>query len=245
MSERGEMRIFGDSDALSRALSVYFAECAAAAIAERAAFRVALSGGKTPRASYQLLATAPFRDQIEWSRVFVYFGDERCVPPGDERSNYHMASTALLDAVPIPAGNVHRMQGEADPAVAANEYATLLRTELGNRPQFDLVMLGLGADGHTASLFPGSDPAGNDEVLVRAVDAPDHTLWRITLTPVVINAARGVVFAVEGEEKARALAAVYDGPRDPATYPAQVVAPKSGRLVWLVDETAARLLQPG
>jgi 6-phosphogluconolactonase len=174
--------------------------------------------------------------------VFVYFGDERCVPPDDEQSNYRMAKKAFLDAVAIPPANVHRIRGEIDPATAAADYASILRTDLGERPRFDLVLLGLGPDGHTASLFPGSPPTTDDAALVRAVYAPSQAMWRVTVTPEVINAARTVVFAVEGAEKAAILATVLEGPHDPTTYPAQIVAPEPGRLVWLVDRLAAGTL---
>lgn len=234
------LRIFPDAAGVTAALAQTFADAARAAVAERGAFEVALSGGTTPKAAYQLLAAEPLRSQIDWSRVFVYFGDERCVPPGDPASNYLMAYDALLGAVPIPGENIFRMRGEADPAIAANEYATLIRTRLGVHPHFDLLLLGLGEDAHTASLFPGSLLDAGDESLVRAVYAASQAMWRITLTPAAINAARRVVFAVEGAAKAAALQAVLEGPRDAARWPAQIVAPSPGELTWLVDEAAAR-----
>ena len=204
---------------------------------------MALSGGNTPRAAYELLAAGPLCASLSWNDVFIYFGDERCVPPGDERSNYRMAREAFLDAVPIPSANVARMRGEIDPGLAANEYASILRASLGELPRLDLVMLGLGEDGHTASLFPGIAQEIEGNSLVEAAYAQSQAMWRLTMTPKVINAARRVVFAVEGAAKARALAAVYEGPRDPITYPAQLVQPSSGELTWLVDEAAANLLR--
>src|SRR5580704_9026597 len=184
-------------------------------MADRGVFRVALSGGQTPRAAYDLLGTERLRNAVSWSDTLIYFGDERCVPPTDEQSNYRMAQRALLDKVPIPAANVHRIRGEADPGIAANEYASILRADLGDAPQFDLMLLGLGRDGHTASLFPGMEPDTDDEALVRAAYAKPQMLWRITVTPKVINLARNVVFAVQGPDKAEILAQVYEGPRDP------------------------------
>jgi 6-phosphogluconolactonase len=210
--------------------------------AERGSFHVALSGGSTPRAAYMLLGEEPLREELSWSDVFVYFGDERCVPPNDELSNYRMAQRTFLDVVGIPHANVHRIRGEADPGQAANEYASILRTDLGNAPVFDLMMLGLGPDGHTASLFPGTPPDTDDAALVRAVYSQSQMMWRVTMTPQVINLARTIVFAVEGAEKAPILAAVYDGPIDPVKYPAQIVRPVSGQLIWLVDELAAGML---
>lgn len=243
MKERGELRICADAGAVARALAETFVAEGRAAIAERAAFRVALSGGTTPRAAYELLAVDPLRASLSWSDVFVYFGDERCVPPDDERSNYRMARETFLDAVPIPSANVARMRGEIDPGLAANEYASILRADLGERPHLDLVLLGLGEDGHTASLFPGIAQDLEENSLVEAACPPAQAMWRITLTPKAINAAHRVVFAVEGAAKARALAAVYEGDRDPVTYPAQLVRPSSGELTWLVDEAAASLLR--
>jgi 6-phosphogluconolactonase len=242
MSDRGEVKIYKNSDEVAAAVADLFLDLGQTAMTDRGAFRVALSGGNTPRRAYELLAQEPRSTEMSWSDVFVYFGDERCVPPDDEQSNFRMASKAFLDAVPIPAHNVHRIRGEIDPGEAANEYATILRTDMGNVPQFDLILLGLGPDGHTASLFPGSDPNAEDAVLVRGVYAKSQMMWRVTLTPEVINAARVVAFAVEGTEKAEILHKVYDGPRNPTEYPAQIVQPSSGRLYWIVDDLAAGML---
>jgi 6-phosphogluconolactonase len=242
VSQRGELRVYADAGAVAQALAESFVAAGRAAIAERGAFAVALSGGNTPRAAYELLAADPLRASLPWSEVFIYFGDERCVPPDDPRSNYRMAREALLDAVPIPSANVARMRGETDPGLAANEYASILRADLGANPRFDLIMLGLGEDGHTASLFPGIAQGIEEHSLVEAAYAQSQAMWRITVTPKLINAARRVVFAVEGVAKARALAAVIEGPTEPMTYPAQLVQPSSGELTWLVDQAAANLL---
>jgi 6-phosphogluconolactonase len=183
------------------------------------------------------------RSALSWSDVYVYFGDERCVPPNDEQSNYRMASETFLDRVGIPPENVHRIKGEIDPQKAAADYAQELRADLGAPPRFDLVMLGMGTDGHTASLFPGADPTTDSDALVRGVYSDSQMMWRVTLTPEAINAASNVVFAVEGLTKANTLAAVREGPYDPRKLPAQIVAPTSGRLVWLVDSLAAGMLK--
>ncbi len=240
--ERGELLVYGDPGALARAVADVFVATARLAIAERGIFRVALSGGNTPRAAYELLAKQAPAADLAWAHVVVYFGDERCVAPTDERSNYRMAREAFLDAVGIPPENVRRIRGEIDPAQAARQYAALLREDAGDRPQLDLVMLGLGPDGHTASLFPGTPPDTDDDALVRAVYAESHDMWRVTITPKVINAARVVAFAVEGDEKAAILAAVYEGPSDPVRYPAQIVRPASGHLIWLADEASTAML---
>jgi len=242
VSPRGELRVYADAGAVAQALAESFVAAGLAAIAERGAFAVALSGGNTPRAAYELLAADPLRASMPWSEVFIYFGDERCVPPDDERSNYRMARESFLDALPIPSENVARMRGEIDPGLAANEYASILRTNLGANPRFDLIMLGLGEDGHTASLFPGITQTIEENSLVEAAYAQSQAMWRISVTANLINAARRVVFAVEGVAKARALAAVIEGPSEPMTFPAQLVQPSSGELTWLVDEAAASLL---
>lgn len=243
MSPWGELQVYKNPQALAEALADLFITTGNVAMADRGAYYVALAGGNTPRAAYELLAREPRVEQLSWSDVFVYFGDERCVPPTDEQSNYRMAEKAFLASVPMPPANVHRIAGEADPGHAANEYASILRADLGNAPQLDLVMLGIGPDGHTASLFPGAAPDIDDEALVRAVYAQSQMMWRVTVTPKVINLARTVVFAVEGPDKAAALAAVYEGPRDPVKYPAQIVRPSAGRLVWMVDELAAGMIK--
>ncbi len=242
MPARGELHVYRDSQTVARAVAELFIATGRMAAAERGAFRVALSGGNTPRAAYELLGQEPLRDELSWSDVFIYFGDERCVPPNDEQSNYRMAQETFLDAVGIPHANVHRIRGEADPGQAANEYASILRDDLGDAPRLDLMMLGLGPDGHTASLFPGTPPDTDDDSLVRAVYAQSQMMWRVTMTPKVINLARTVVFAVEGAAKAQILAAVYQGPFDPVKYPAQIVKPVSKRLLWFVDELAAGML---
>jgi 6-phosphogluconolactonase len=243
MTDGTTLKILPNAEAVARAVADLFVDVGLAAMAERGSFRVALSGGNTPRAAYELLAQESPAEQLSWSDVFIYFGDERCVPPDDEQSNYRMARKAFLDAVPIPPANVHRIRGEIDPATAAADYATVLRTDLGDPPRFDLVLLGLGPDGHTASLFPGAPPNTDDDALVRAVYSESQAMWRVTITPKVINAARTVAFAVEGVQKTAILATILEGPRDPVKYPAQIVAPESGRLLWLVDDLAAGMLR--
>ena len=239
----GDLEVFADAGAVAAAVADLFLDTACTALAQRGKFHVALSGGNTPRAAYELLAQLPRSREISWSDVFIYFGDERCVPPDDEQSNYRMAKLAFLDAVPIPPANVHRMRGEIDPKEAAREYAAVLRTDLGDEPSLDLTLLGLGPDGHTASLFPGSPPDADNDALVRAVYSDERAMWRITITPKVINASRTVAFAVEGVEKAAILEAILKGPRDPVALPSQIVAPSPGRLLWLADVAAAGTLR--
>ena len=234
-----DVQIFETPGALAEALADFFVNNAISSVTERGGFYVALAGGTTPKAAYELLALEPRALQVNWKDVYIYFGDERCVPPDDEQSNYRMAKTALLDQVPIPPHNIHRMRGEGDPSHAAAEYVRYLQEDLGTLPRFDLIMLGMGPDGHTASLFPGTSPETDDAQLVRAPYVPKFETHRLTLTPSVINNARAVVIATEGAAKADALAAVLNGPRDPVTYPIQIVAPTDGHLTWLVDRAAA------
>lgn len=238
---RGELRIFETPEAVAEALADLFVAQARAAIEARGEFFVALAGGRTPQAGYALLAEPERRDAIDWSRVTIYFGDERCVPPESDDSNYKMALESLLSKVPIPPGNVHRMHGEDEPAKAARAYAQVLIETLGEAPRFDLVLLGMGEDGHTASLFPGSDPRTDEDQLVRAVLTEARDPRRLTVTPLVINHSRRVVIALEGVAKAQTLRAVREGPYDPVKYPVQIVSPIDGELTWLADKAAAQL----
>ncbi len=233
------VHIFRTPALLAEAMADAFVAASRDAVAAREAFNVALAGGGTPREAYSLLAREPRRSRVAWEAVHVYFGDERCVPPDDAQSNYRMAKETFLDAVDVPESHVHRIRGEIAPAQAALEYAQLLRDALGSAPRFDLVMLGMGADGHTASLFPGEDPFTDDDALVRAVYSQSARMWRVTLTPHAINSGREVIFGVSGREKAAALHAVREGPHDPTRYPAQAIAAHGGRVLWLVDSAAA------
>jgi len=242
-SVKPDIQVFDEPAQLAQALADLFIDSARIAIAETGRFRVALAGGTTPRAAYELLSQEPRRDALFWRDVFIYFSDERCVPLDDERSNYRMANTAFLSSINIPLGNVHRMRGEDEPQLAAGSYAKVLAADMGELPRFDLLMLGIGADGHTASLFPGSSPAADDPLLVRAPFVPKLQAYRLTLTPRVINNARYVVIATEGPQKAAALAAALDGPYDPNTYPVQIVNPRDGQLSWLIDRDAASQLK--
>jgi len=202
---------------------------------------VALAGGSTPKAAYELLASTAHRGRVAWDAVRFFFSDERCVPPENPESNYGMANDTLLKPLGIDPKHVFRMLGEDVPAQAAAAYAQLLTNELGLEPVLDLVMLGMGPDGHTASLFPGSPPDAHDAELVEAPFVQKFGTYRITFTPRTINAAREVSIATHGAEKADALAHVLDGPFDPVTYPVQIVNPHSGRLVWFVDRAALGL----
>jgi 6-phosphogluconolactonase len=246
-------QVFPDIEHLSLAAAERFIALAAEAVAARGRFTVALAGGSTPRVLYSLLASATFAGRVDWPRVEAYWGDERCVPPEDSRSNFRLAHEALLARVPAPSQNVHRMRGEAEPAAAAAEYERLLRQRFGDSGPdtppasgFDLVLLGMGDDGHTASLFPHTPPL--DEQVRWAVPnwSAETQTWRVTLTTPVLNEARQVLFLVSGNTKAERLAQVLEGPRDPHALPAQLIVPAHGEVAWFVDQgAAARLTRSG
>ena len=243
-----EIRVLPDGAALSRAAADEFLRTARAAIEKRGRFAVALSGGSTPKAILGLLVAdeATGHNKISWDKVQVFFGDERHVPPDHPDSNYRMASEALLSKVPIPPVNVHRVRAELDAARAAVEYESAIRTVLGSRagevPRFDLIMLGMGPDGHTASLFPGSTALGERTALVAATWVEKFKSHRITFTYPLLNAAAEVLFVAGGADKADMLRNVLRGDPSSQTYPAQDVRPASGTLLWLVDEAAASQL---
>jgi len=230
---------------LTRRAAEVVVEAADRAVGASGGFTIALAGGGTPAPLYRLLATPPYAQRVDWAHTHVCWGDERCVPPTEPASNYRMAHDTLLSHVTIRAEHVHRMHGELDPLEGAAAYERELRTMFPDAaapdrpPRFDLVLLGLGPDGHTASLFPGGSAIHERARWVVAEHVPSVSMWRVTLTPVVLNAAREIVFLVSGTEKAQAVAHVLEGPRDPARWPAQVVAPPEGRVRWLVDVGAA------
>ena len=248
-----ELKTFDDLDELARAAAEEIAKSAEEAIAARGRFTIALSGGNTPKPAYRLLAEKP---GIDWSRVHVFWGDDRHVPPDHPDSNFGMAHEALLSKVPIPHDNIHRMRTEkADAERVAEEYAWTLRSAFGlgdlgegEWPRFDLVLMGIGADGHTASLFPGSEAVRERSRLVIAPWVSSLATFRITLTAPVFNRAALALFLVSGEEKAEALRAILagvEGDFQPDRFPAQIVRPEEGKLLWLVDRAAARCLRVG
>lgn len=239
-----EIVVSADADALAQDAARRFAEAARVAIAARGRFTVALSGGSTPKALFGVLAAPPYREEINWAGVHLFWGDERCVPPTDEQSNYRMTRETLLTKVPIPAAQIHRIPAEdPDHERAALAYATILRQSFtladGEFPTFDLIQLGLGPEGHTASLFPGSPALAANKALVAAPYVEKLAAYRITLTPPTINAAREVQFLVAGAGKAEIVGRILHAPYDPNEFPAQIIAPSPGKLVWLLDEAAA------
>jgi 6-phosphogluconolactonase len=245
-----EVRIVDDAPALFRAAADEFVRQAGAAVETSGIFTVALAGGSTPQGLYELLARdRGYRDAVPWDRTHIFWGDDRHVPPDHKDSNYRMARESLLSRVGLPDTNVHRIETERpDASEAARDYEKTLRSFFrlppGALPRFDLTLLGMGADGHTASLFPGSDALRESLRLVAAPYVSSLGVHRVTLTPAVLNNSACVVFLVSGAGKAAALRAVLDSNTDPAAKPARCIRPTRGRLVWLVDRAAAGDLRP-
>jgi 6-phosphogluconolactonase len=236
------------STVVAQSAAKLFAATAAAAVQARGRARIAISGGTTPRAMFQLLAdpAQPFRNEVPWDKLDLFWVDERCVPPDHADSNYHMTNETLLSKVPLAPERIHRMEGELDPEVAAARYESAIRNafklEGAQTPTFDLIFLGMGDDGHTASLFPHTEAIDNLSNIVVANHVPQKDTWRITLTWPVINQGREVVFVIAGQDKAEVLHQVLLGPYDPETLPSQLIRPASGKLTLLLDSAAASKL---
>jgi 6-phosphogluconolactonase len=239
------VQVFDDAESVARAAAEAFVRLSLEAVEERGAFSVALSGGTTPRRVYELLASGEYRVRAEWPKVHVFFGDERTVPPDHAESNYRMAREALLSRVSIPTENVHRIDGVGDAAANASDYESVMRGFFGDVdwPRFDLVFLGMGDDGHTASLFPETPALEEARAWAAANWVEKLGTWRITLTAPAINAARRVVFLVTGASKAERLNEVLNGARYPSRLPSQMIRPRDGLLEWYVDRAAAAKLR--
>jgi 6-phosphogluconolactonase len=203
-------------------------------------FTIALSGGETPKRLYQLLASADYRKQLDWSKIHIFWGDERVVPFTDDNNNAKMAYENLLSKVDIPPENIHIMHTDISPVIAAEEYEKILHNYFDSSDNsFDLVLLGMGKDGHTLSLFPGFEVPDDQNNWVNAVYLDDQKMHRITLMPSIVNRSSAVIFLVTGYEKAKALQQVLKGPFEPVNFPAQLISPINGELHWFVDKDAA------
>jgi 6-phosphogluconolactonase len=239
-----------DAAALARRAAQYFVEMAGEAAEAQGRARIAISGGSTPKAAFELLAdpAQPWHLRMPWQKLDLYWVDERCVPPDNAESNYRMTREALLDHAPLKPEQIHRIEGELEPEAAAARYESELRTcfrlEDAGIPRFDLVALGMGGDGHTASLFPHTEALRELGRLAVANHVPQKDALRITLTWPVINRARSVFFLVSGQEKAAILKEVLTGPHDPERLPSQLIWPSSGILTLILDKAAASLLPP-
>jgi 6-phosphogluconolactonase len=236
-----ELKVLPDPDALAHEAADRIITAAQNAIETKHRFTIALSGGSTPKALYTILASDAYRKQIDWPRVEMFFGDERCVPPDDPESNFRMAKEAMLSKIPIPGDNIYRMRGEIEPEQAAIEYGRMLKDKFGDGG-LDLVLLGIGEDGHTLSLFPGTKAVTETHHRVVANYAEHSTTgksWRITMTAPFINESEQIFVLAAGAAKAKILSEVLEGPRDPDRLPIQYIQPAHGKIIWLLDAAAA------
>ncbi len=240
-----DLMLLADQAALAAEAAELFAGAAERVVARTGRFTVALSGGSTPKLLYALLATEPYRSRLPWPQTHVFWGDERCVPPGHPDSNFGTAKAILLDRVPLRPEQVHRMPAEReDLDAAARDYeaeiaGTFAVPPAGKPPAFDLILLGLGPDGHTASLFPHTEAVRETKRWVARNYVPKLHASRLTLTVPILNRGATVLFLVSGTDKASVLREVLEGPRDPERLPSQLIRPIAGRLIWLADQVAA------
>lgn len=237
--------IFETTKELFSAAAGTMVEIAAASIARSGRFTIALSGGQTPSELYALLAGPFFRDKISWEKVFVFWGDERCVPPEDERNNAHHAISAWLNKINIPSSHIFPVPVKLPPEEAAALYEKTIKAFFGNEePRFDLILLGLGENGHTASIFPYTKLIHEQHKGVRAFYLEEEKIFRITMTAPLINSSRNVLFLVTGKNKAEILENVLEGQSNPEKYPARLIRPADGNLYWFADSAAAGMLKP-
>lgn len=246
-----EYRVYADPAALSKAAAAHFLETIQAAVAARGKARIAVSGGRTPKRTFELLANPaePFLAAMPWSQIELYWVDERCVPPDHPDSNYRMTREAMLSKVQLKPEQVFRIEGELEPDKSAARYESTIRNQFrlegAETPRFDILELGMGDDGHTASLFPHTAALQELTRLAVANHVPQQKeSWRVTLTRPVIVEASEIFYLIEGTEKADPLHRVLQGPYDPETLPSQLIQPKSGKLLYLLDKDAAVLLPP-
>ncbi|MEO5684143.1 MAG: 6-phosphogluconolactonase [Chitinophagaceae bacterium] len=243
-----ELHISKNNEALSTEVAKWLVDYIAATLEKQDRFTLVLSGGSTPHKLNTLLAASPYKEKVDWSKLHIFWGDERFVPFNDDRNNAKMAFDTLLNLVPVPASQVHRMKTEnIIPEVAAGEYEKILRTyfppTVPASNSFDLVLLGMGDDGHTLSLFPGTHVMHEEEKWATSLFLKQQDMFRITLTAPVVNRAACVAFLVSGAGKAIALQQVIEGDYKPDLYPSQVIKPANGELHWFLDEAAAANLE--
>lgn len=234
-----ELHVYKDGEALSQAAAKWIALRIGATLTSQDRFTIALSGGSTPKRLHQILAQAPYKEQIDWSKLHIFWGDERAVPFEDSRNNAKMAYDTLLNFVPVPPAQIHVMRTDIDPEASAAAYEKILHQYFDNTPfSFDLVLLGMGDDGHTLSLFPGMEIVHEEKAWAKAFYLPAQSMSRITLTKTIVNKSAAVAFLTAGTAKAHALKEVLRGAYNPDLYPSQEIKP-SGELHWFVDEAAA------
>jgi 6-phosphogluconolactonase len=241
-----QISVYPDTDTLSRDAAQYIVRLANESVVLHGRFTIALSGGTTPRKLYGMLGDEPYRSQIDWALVDIFWSDERCVPPDSEDSNYLLAQQVLLNKIPIPAAQIHRMPAdELDRDTASQAYTNAMRRVFATNgiPSFDLIQLGMGPEGHTASLFPHQASLHEQQRLVMPVSVPKPPPPRLTFTPPILNAAHNILFLVTGADKADAVQAVLEDEYNPDEYPAQIVRPTNGEVVWMLDTKAASTLK--
>lgn len=243
MQQNYSLEVLQSSELLYRNAAGFIIKSAKKAVADRGRFSISLSGGHTPEQLYALLSTAPYSDQVPWNNTYIFWGDERCVPATDERNNSHMARRALLDKVPVPEENIFPVRVELSPTEAAIAYEQAIKEFFRHHtPEFDLILLGLGENGHTASLFPHTEVLNETTRLVQEVYIEELDMNRVTMTVPLINKAHDVLFLVTGKEKAPILRTILKDTFDPDNYPAQLIHPEPGNLHWMLDADAASLL---
>jgi 6-phosphogluconolactonase len=235
-----KLHIHKDTNELSLAVAGWMADYITSTLEKKGRFTLALSGGSTPKILHTILAGSPYKEKIDWPGLHIFWGDERAVPFEDERNNARMAYDTLLHHVPVPESQVHVMRTDIEPAKAAEEYDQLLHRYFdGSEVTFDLVLLGMGDDGHTLSLFPGTEIVHEQHAWVRSFYLETQQMYRISLTAPVVNKAGAVLFLTAGASKAHTLKQVLEGPFQPSQYPSQMISPGSGELHWFIDEPAA------
>jgi 6-phosphogluconolactonase len=238
-----DIKVFQNENELFDATANFIIDLAAASIAAHGRFSIALSGGHTPEKLYALLAKEEYTSLIDWNKIFVFWGDERCVASDDPLNNAKMAKDLLLNKVPIPAENIFPTPVGLSPAEGAIEYERQIKFFFDDlTPKFDLILLGMGDNAHTASLFPGTDILNETMRLVKEVYVEEQKMFRITMTAPLINHAHNIVFLLTGKSKAATLKTVLNAPYQPAIYPVQLIKPINGKLYWFVDAEAASLL---
>lgn len=238
-----QLHIFSTASEMTHAVADWLVNYVAQVLQSQERFTLALSGGSTPKALHKLLAAPPYRDRIAWNRLHIFWGDERYVPFADEQNNARMAYDTLLNHVPVPDPHIHVMRTDVPPERSAADYGKILHQYFdGHNHTFDLVLLGMGDDGHTLSLFPETEVIGEKTAWVKSLYLEKQRMYRITLTTPVINRAACVAFLVSGEGKAATLNEVLNGPYRPEQFPAQSIQPENGQLIWFVDEAAAQHL---
>ncbi len=236
-----KLEIYNSTDELADGLAAWVCDLVHATLQKQEFFTLVLSGGETPKALFKKLASEHFIDKINWKRLHIFWGDERAVPSTDDRNNAKMASNFLLKEVDIPVAQIHKMRVDIDPVFSAKEYEKILHTYFDNTKQsFDLVLLGVGEDGHTLSVFPGSAIVDKHDNWVEAVYNEKQKMYRITLTPDIVNKSSHVAFMVNGANKSKVLQAIVEGAYEPDVLPAQTIKPLNGELYWFLDKDAAK-----